>query len=117
MRSFIESFGSTQVGSYFDVGNVLVNGYPEHWIATLGPLIRRVHFKDYRRAVGTVHGFCDLFAGGVDWPAMIAALRRIGYVGWLAAETIPPVSFYQHCPEVSIHNTSRAMDAIFELGA
>jgi len=26
MRSFIESFGSAQVGSYFDVGDVLVNG-------------------------------------------------------------------------------------------
>jgi len=30
---------------------------------------------------------------------------------------IPPVPFYKHCPEILIHNTSRAMDAIFKLGA
>ena len=24
------------VGCYFDVGNVLINGYPEHWIEILG---------------------------------------------------------------------------------
>ena len=32
MRDFIDSFGSTAVGSYFDAGNVLLTGYPEHWI-------------------------------------------------------------------------------------
>jgi len=115
MRGFIESFGSTQVGSYFDVGNVLVNGYPEHWIVSLGASIRRVHFKDFRRAVGTGNGFCDLLAGDVNWPQVMAALRQVGYDGWVAAEMIPPVPFYQHCPEVLIHNTSRAMDAIFAL--
>jgi len=47
----------------------------------------------------------------------MAALRKTGYAGWIAAEMIPPVPFYQHCPEVPIYNTSRAMDAIFELGA
>lgn len=115
MRAFIDGFGSERVGAYFDVGNPLATGYPEHWIAALGARIRRVHFKDYRRAVGTVAGFCDLLSGDVNWPGVMAELKAAGYAGWVAAEMIPPVPFYQHCPEVLIHNTSRAMDAIFAL--
>jgi hypothetical protein len=45
----------------------------------------------------------------------MAALHKVGYDGWIAAEMIPPVPFYKHCPEVLIHTTSRAMDAIFAL--
>jgi hexulose-6-phosphate isomerase len=115
MKAFIDSFGSDRVGSYFDVGNTLATGYPEHWIAALGQRIRRVHFKDYRRAVGSVDGFCDLLSGDVNWPGVVAELRAANYSGWIAAEMIPPVPFYKHCPEVLIHNTSRAMDAILKL--
>jgi hexulose-6-phosphate isomerase len=115
MRTFIDSFGSERVGSYFDVGNALATGYPEHWISTLGPRIQRVHFKDYRRAVGSVEGFCDLLSGDVNWPGVITSLKSIKYTGWVAAEMIPPLPFYKHCPDVLIHNTSRAMDAIFKL--
>jgi len=115
MRAFVDQFGSKNVGVYFDVANTLAFGYPEHWIEILGSRIKRVHFKDYRRNVGTVDGFCDLLSGDVDWPAVMSALRKTGYDGWIAAEMIPPVPFYKHCPEVLIHTTSRAMDAIFAL--
>jgi L-ribulose-5-phosphate 3-epimerase len=115
MRDFIDSFQSEWVGSYLDVGNALATGYPEHWIRILGHRIKRVHFKDYRRAVGSVAGFVDLLSGDVRWPAVMRELRAIGYSGWVAAEMIPPVPFYKYSPEILIQNTSRAMDAIFSL--
>lgn len=115
MTGFIDELKSPAVGSYFDVGNVLLTGYPEDWILTLAQRIRRVHFKDFRRNVGTIDGFCDLLSGDVSWRSVIQALRQVGYTGWIAAEMIPPVPFYKHCPEVLIHNTSRAMDALFNL--
>jgi hexulose-6-phosphate isomerase len=117
LRWFLDELRHESVGSYFDVGNALLVGYPEDWITTLGKRIRRVHFKDFRRNVGTIDGFCDLLSGDVNWPAVMQALRKTGYNGWVAGEMIPPVPFYKHCPEVLIHNTSRAMDAIFALGA
>lgn len=113
--AFIDSFGSSHVGSYFDTGNVLATGYPEHWIAILEKRIRRVHFKDYRRNVGSVDGFVDLLSGDTNWPAVVRSLREINYEGWVAAEMIPPAPFYRYAPEVLIYNTSRAMDAIFKL--
>lgn len=115
MRSFVAQFGSEWVGAYFDVGNALANGYPEQWISILGPAIRRVHLKDYRRAVGGIDGFVELLSGDVNWPAVMAALRSIPYSGWVTAEMIPPIPFYRHCPEVLIHNTSRAIDALLLL--
>lgn len=115
MGQFIDQFDDERVGSYFDVGNVLATGYPEHWISILGDRIRRVHVKDYRRAVGSVDGFVDLLSGDVNWPAVVQSLKASGYDGWVAAEMIPPVPFYKHAPETLIHNTSRAMDSIFAL--
>lgn len=115
MQKFIDQFESRHVASYFDVGNVLATGYPEHWITILAERIARVHFKDYRRAVGSVDGFVDLLAGDVNWPAVMQALSDIEYDGWVAAEMIPPVPFYKYAPETLIDNTSRAMDSIFAL--
>jgi L-ribulose-5-phosphate 3-epimerase len=116
MKAFVDGFDSSHVKVYFDVGNVLATGYPEHWIAILGNRIHRVHLKDYRRGVGTVDGFVDLLSGDVNWPAVVTSLRQTGYTSWLAAEMIPPVPFYKYAPETLIYNTARAMDAILALG-
>lgn len=115
MRQFVAQFDSEWVGTYFDVGNALATSYPEHWIHILGPQIRRVHLKDYRRAVGSVDGFVEILSGDVNWPAVMSALRAIGYVGWLTAEMIPPVPFYKYAPETLLFNTSRAIDALLAL--
>lgn len=109
MRDFIDKIDSPFVGSYFDVGNVLFNGHPEHWIKALGKRIKKVHFKDYRVAAGGLHGFVDLLAGDVDYPAVVKALEAIGYDGWVSAEMIPN---YKHYTETIIYNTSNAMDRI-----
>jgi len=115
MRQFVAQFDSEWVGAYFDVGNALATGYPEHWIHILGQQIRRVHLKDYRRAVGSVDGFVEILSGDVNWPFVMGALRAIGYNGWLTAEMIPPVPFYKYAPETLLFNTSRAIDALLAL--
>nr|WP_311198867.1 sugar phosphate isomerase/epimerase family protein [Paenibacillus sp. YPD9-1] len=109
MRDFIDKIASPFVGSYFDVGNVLAGGYPEHWISILGPRIKKVHFKDYRRDAGGLHGFVDLLAGDVDYPSVMEALHTISYEDYVIAEMIPN---YKHHTEQIITNTSASMDAI-----
>jgi Sugar phosphate isomerases/epimerases len=109
MRGFIDAVGSEYVGSYFDVGNVVYSGYPEHWISILNKRIKKVHFKDYRRQAGGLHGFVDLLAGDVDYPEVIRALEAIGYNDYVTAEMIPP---YTHHTKQIVYNTSAAMDAI-----
>ena len=109
MRDFIDKAGSDYVGSYFDVGNAVANGYPEQWIRKLGKRIKKVQFKDYRRAVGSLDGFVDLLAGDVDWKAVKAALDEIGYADWVTGEMIPQ---YKQYNERLIVNTSNAMNGI-----
>lgn len=112
MRDFIDSFGSEYIGSYFDVGNVLLTGYPEHWIPILDGRIKRVHVKDYRRAVGSLDGFVDLGAGDVNWPAVMSALRGIGYNGWITAEMIPA---YAHFPAGTVQAAGMALEHILRI--
>lgn len=109
MLQFIEQLNSPFVGAYLDVANVLPFGYPEQWLRILGKHVVGVHFKDFRRSVGTADGFVDLLEGDVNWPAVVAALKAIEYEGPIVAEMIPP---YKHHPLVRIANTSNAMDAI-----
>lgn len=111
MREFIDQFQSDFVRAHFDVGNVLQFGYPEDWIAALGPRIRRVHFKDYKLAAGGRQGtFAPLFEGDVQWKSVMAALVKTGYRGFVSAETAIDASD----PE-SLLKISRAMDRIFSL--
>lgn len=111
MRSFIDSFNSKYIQSYFDVGNVLEDrGYPEDWIRILGNRIKKVHLKDYRLGAGE-YGSVDLLAGDVNFPEVIKALNEVGYDGWLTAEMIPNYRYYT---DAIIYNTSASMDRIME---
>lgn len=111
MRDFIDKVGSPWVGSYFDVGNVVFSGYPEHWIRILGKRIKKVHFKDYRRNPGGLNCFLDLLAGDVNWPEVMRAFRDIGYDGWAAGEMIPP---YACGSDQIIYNTAGSMERILK---
>ncbi len=107
MREFIDNFNTSQVGVYFDVGNVLLTGYPDQWIHILGSRIKRVHIKDFKRSVGTADGFVDLLEGDVDFEAVKQALSEINYDGYVTAEMIP---FTPGRPE----KTAAAMKEIFK---
>lgn len=109
MRDFIDKIGSPFVGSYLDIGNVVQNGYPEQWVRILGDRVKKVHFKDYRKAAGGLHGFVDLLAGDVNYPEVMKALSDIGYDGWVSAEMIPGYTYHS---EAIIYNTSLSMDKI-----
>lgn len=109
MRDFIDKIGSPYLGAYFDVGNSVLTGYPEHWIRVLGKRIKKVHIKDFKTAVGNINGFVDLLEGDVNWAEVMKALEETGYDGWLTAEILPPYS--QH-PEALLYNTSKSMDFI-----
>jgi hexulose-6-phosphate isomerase len=112
LRDFIDSFGSEYLGAFFDVGNIILTGFPEQWIRILGKRVKKVHVKDFRRPVGTIEGFVDLLEGSVNWPEVMKALREVGYDDFLIAEMIP---YYTHAPETRLANTSLALDKILKM--
>jgi len=87
MRAFVDQFHSPWVGTHFDAGNVMQYGYPEDWILTLGQRIKRIHFKDFKLAGrGEAARFTDLLEGDVNWKAVMAALVKVGYRGFISPE-------------------------------
>jgi hexulose-6-phosphate isomerase len=114
MRMFVDQFHSRQIGVYFDAGNCLINGYPEHWIEILGRRIVAVHVKNFSRqdCGGGLHGFGDdLLQGDLDWPALFAALERSKYRGPITAEMIP----FSRLPELGLPDVALARKTIGQL--
>lgn len=91
MARFIDEIDSPWVGAYFDIGNVVNYGWPEHWVRVLGPRILKLDIKEYSREKrdqeGPSAGFrVKLGEGDVDWPVVRQELALIGYRGWASAE-------------------------------
>jgi len=89
------------VGLCLDSGHITyAGGSPMDLLARYGTRIWHVHFKDCEPAVAARarsenwdyqtairHGvFCELGKGGVDFPALLAALRKRGYGDWIVVE-------------------------------
>ncbi len=111
MRDFIDHFESEFVGAYFDVGNILPYGYPEQWIRILGDRLRAIHVKDFREAVGNINGFVMLLEGDVNWPAVMTALREVGFDGALTAE----YGGYAHSREAMLKHVLASLQTIIGL--
>lgn len=77
---YVDEFKSPWVRAYFDVGNVVINAYPQDWIRTLGKRIVKLHIKDFKFEKRQAT-FTDLREGEIDWPAVYTALKEIGYAG------------------------------------
>src|SRR5216683_2597728 len=85
MVQYIGELHSPWVQAWFDVGNVVLYGYPQDWIRTLGKRIAKVHLKDFKR---TENGYAwvNLGDGDVDWAAVRQAFGEIGYAGSAVTE-------------------------------
>jgi L-ribulose-5-phosphate 3-epimerase len=103
---YIDEFQSPWIRSYFDVGNVVLYGYPQDWIRTLGPRIAKLHIKDFSWKK-LVAKWVPLGEGDIDWHAIYAALSDIGFKGTATVEL--PAGDAAYLKEVN-----RRLNAILE---
>jgi L-ribulose-5-phosphate 3-epimerase len=80
MSAYLDQFNSPWIQSWFDVGNVVLYGYPQDWIHTLGSRINRLHLKDFKMEKNSFY-WANLGDGDIDWVAMRNALVEIGFRG------------------------------------
>ena len=91
-KRFVDDINHPLVGWYFDIGNILRYGWPEHWIKTLNSRIMKLHIKEYSRELmntkGLWEGFkVNLLEGDNNWPVVMKAVSEINHRGrWLTAE-------------------------------
>lgn len=105
---FLNEINHPAVKAYFDTGNAMVTGHPEHFIEAIGNQIAAVHVKDYRYESGD---FAAPLSGDADWPGIMNALHEAEAGGYLIST--PPA--YQHCPERLIEAASADLTALLNL--
>ena len=82
---YVEEFDSPYLRAYFDVGNIVLYGFPQDWIRTLGDLIARIHIKGFdARNLGSP--WVNLGDGTVPWLEVRKAFSDINYNGFINAE-------------------------------
>jgi len=104
MDNYNGQFESPWIKAWFDVGNVLLYGYPQDWIRTLGKSIVKLHVKDFKRRKDG-YAWVNLGDGDADWTEVRKALAEIGYSGSAIAEL-------EAGDEAYLRDLSRRMDRL-----
>lgn len=97
-RRFVEGFDPDCIGVIHDAGNMVHEGYESYLngVQILGKYLAHVHIKNavivpteqdkelgYQRYSGQ---WAPMRKGMVDFPALLSALKAVGYDGWLSLE-------------------------------
>lgn len=101
---FCDDVGSCRVGLFFDTGNMVIFGFPQHWVRICARHLMKVHFKDFRR---NGYQWTPLLEGDVNFPAVMAELRKAGYDGALLSEVALSIA--------PLDETARAIRRIMEM--
>ena len=85
-KNFLDQINHPLIGWYFDIGNVLRYGWPEHWLEILGDKVFKLHVKEFSRKImneqGLGKGFAvELMDGDIDWPKVMQTIHSIDYKG------------------------------------
>ena len=91
MARYVDEINSPFVQVYFDIGNVVRWGWPQHWIEVLGPRISKLDVKEFDLSVAMNEGLRKGFGmplgeGSVEWDKVRAELLKLDYKGWATAE-------------------------------
>jgi sugar phosphate isomerase/epimerase len=97
VAAFLAPFDPQHVGALWDPGNMVKEGFEQYRLGLeiLGPLLAHVQIKNAvwrpteRRADGSQtwsFEWAPMWAGLVDIGSVFAALRAVGYDGWVSCE-------------------------------
>jgi hexulose-6-phosphate isomerase len=100
---YVDEFKSPWIRAYFDVGNVVMYGYPQEWIRTLGKRIIKFHLKDFKYET---RQWVPLGEGSIDWKEVRRAIGEIGFSGYLTVELPAGAEAY-------LREVSRRVERIF----
>lgn len=86
-QNFVASFKNRWIKAYFDIGNHMKYAPSQEWIRALGPLLAKLHIKDFKlNPDGHGGNFVHPREGSVNWPEVRRAIDEVGYDGWATIE-------------------------------
>lgn len=78
---YVDEFNHPKIRAYFDIGNCVSIGVPQHWIRQLGNRIVKIHLKDRYEPMRMKRDPLLLGDGDVDWAKVRQALEDVGFQG------------------------------------
>jgi len=105
-KNYVSEVNSPFVKAYFDCGNIMAYGYPQHWIRSLGDQILKIHVKGFTAYPNL--GFPRSLDSDVPWKECREAWMEIGYDDYLTVE----IGGDKEDPEGSIRMFSEQLDKI-----
>ncbi len=108
---YVDEFKSPWVKAYFDIGNVVMYGFPQEWIRALGKRIVRFHIKDFKFET---RQWVPLREGSIDWKEVRKAIGEIGYNGWVTTEVGKSTEAEKKLSDAEwLREVSKRVDLIF----
>lgn len=91
MERYVDEINHPNFGAYFDIGNNVRWGVPQHWIEILGSRIGKLDVKEWderkHKSEGLSAGFgSELGDGTINWEEVRKSLIAIDFEGWATAE-------------------------------
>jgi len=91
MERYVDEINHPSFGAYFDIGNNVRWGVPQHWIEILGSRIGKLDVKEWdekkHKGEGLSAGFgSELGDGTINWEEVRKSLLAIEFEGWATAE-------------------------------
>ena len=114
-KMYLKEINHPLVGWYFDLGNILRYGWPEHWLESLDSRIVKLHVKEFSKDImnnqGLGKGFgVELGKGDVNWKNVMETIRKSNYKGeWMTLEV-------GHGDRNHLRKLSQQFDEILKLG-
>jgi sugar phosphate isomerase/epimerase len=100
-EEFMRWIDSPAIGLNFDIGHSYCAGEePAASIRRLAKFIRHVHLEDI--APTRVHAHLVPGEGAIDFHATLAALREVGYDGWVTIELYPYIENPDHAARTAL---------------
>lgn len=96
--TFIRSFNDKFVRAYLDLGNYVRYAKTEDYLRAFGPLIVRLHIKDFliNRNKANDGDFVPIGKGSIDWVSVRKVIDEINYSGWVSIEDVAGWNDAQH---------------------
>ena len=87
--AFVRLFKHDRARAYLDLGNHVRYAPTEQWLRTMGPLIVKLHIKDFKidREKKNDGDFVPIGKGDVDWVSVRKVIDEVGYNGWVTIES------------------------------
>jgi L-ribulose-5-phosphate 3-epimerase len=80
---YVDEFDDPWLRAYIDVGNMILFGFAQDWVRTVGQRIVRIHLKDFKRQGYKWTNLCE---GDVNWPQVRTALAEVGFTSYMTTE-------------------------------